>query len=261
MRSLVPRALPVFVALLLGAAAQAAPTPVKVEIPIVRPIQTYTLGQEGGQAEDEIYLLASGVANGQEFNKRIPEQGTVKAAPKTPPFEGKPATVWEGNLNDAEFAYVTVVLMQGSGKDEAKLKEFQGKLDAAAKGVAERSKKTLTTAESDKLIEETLKAQQGVVAKVKDTFSREKNTDHFGGLFNLIVWNNGGKITKRLDPVGLTFGEHYGVDAKIYTKLKYTRANVLEKDKAGGWNEVQFPPVDEDQPDVGTLHDYWLYAQ
>jgi len=90
MRSLVPRALPVFVALLLGAAAQAAPTPVKVEIPIVRPIQTYTLGQEGAQAEDEIYLLASGVANGQEFNKRIPEQGTVKAAPKTPPFEGKP---------------------------------------------------------------------------------------------------------------------------------------------------------------------------
>ena len=83
-----------------------------------------------------------------------------------------------------------------------------------AKGVAERSKKTLTTDESDKLIEETVKAQQEVVAKVKDTFSRDKKTDHFGGLFNIIVWNNNGKITKRLDPVGLTFGEHFGIDAE-----------------------------------------------
>jgi hypothetical protein len=251
MRSLVSRVLPVFVALLLGAAAaDAAPVPVKVEIPIVRPIQTYNLGQNGQQAEDEIYLLASGVAAGEEFHKRLPEQGTVKTAPKNPAFDGKPVTVWEGNLNDGEFAYVTVVLMQGAGKDDAKVKEFQGKLDAAARTVPERAKKAATTEETDKIVEQTLKAQQEVVAKVKDTFSREKNTDHFGGLFNLLVWNNGGKITKRLDPVGLTFGEHYGVDAKIYTKLKYTRANVLEKDKAGGWNEVQFAPVDEDNPEV-----------
>jgi hypothetical protein len=251
MRSLAYRVLPVFVALLLGTAAGAAPTPVKIEIPIIRPIQTYTLAKEGGgDAEDEIFLLTSGVAQGQEFTKRIPEQGTVKTAPKTPAFEGKPATIWEGTLNDGEFAYVTVVLMQGSGKDHAKLKEFQGKLDAAAKTVAERSKKTATTQDTDKVIEQTLKAQREVIAKVKDTFSREKNTDHYGGLFNLMVWNNGGKITKRLDPVGLTFGEHKGVDAKIYSKIKLTRTNVLEKAKDGGWNEVQFNPIDDDKPEV-----------
>ena len=250
MRSLVSRVLPVFTALLLGFAAQAAPTPVKIEIPIVRAIQTYNLGQNGQPAEDEIYLAVDGVAAGQEFHKHFPEQGTIKTAPKNPAFDGKPATVWEGSLNDGEFAYVTVLLMQGTGKDQAKLKEFEGKLDAAAKSVAERSKKTATTEETDKIVEQTVRAQQAVVAKVKDTFSREKNTDHFGGLFNLLVWNNGGKITKRLDPVGLTFGEHYGVDAKIYTKLKYTRANVMEKAPGSGWNEVQFPPIDEDKPEV-----------
>jgi hypothetical protein len=65
-----------------------------------------------------------------------------------------------------------------------------------------------------------------------------------------MVWNNGGKIVKRLDPVGLTFGEHYGTNEKIYTKLKYTRPNVLEKDEAGDWNEVQFAPVDDEEPTV-----------
>jgi hypothetical protein len=207
--------------------------------------------KEGTEGEDDVYLVAGGVAKGQEFQKRLPEQGALKVAPKKPAFTPeKPGVVWEGELADGEFAYVTVVLMHGDGKDAAKLKEFQGKLDAAAKGVAERSKKTLTTEESDKLIEETVKAQREVVTKVKDTFSREKNTDHFGGLFNVIVWNNAGKITKRLDPVGLTFGEHFGIDPKVYTKLKYTRPNVLEKDDAGDWNEVQFQPIDDDKPEV-----------
>jgi hypothetical protein len=84
---------------------------------------------------------------------------------------------------------------------------------------------------------------------VKDTFSRDKKTDHYGGLFSVLVWNNNGKITKRLDPVGLTFGEHFGIDAKVYTKLKYTRPNVLDKE-GNDWNEVQFPPVDDDKPEV-----------
>jgi hypothetical protein len=229
----------------------AAPTPVKIELPVVRAVQLYSMPRDGADGEDDVYLVASGVANGKEFQKRLPESGTMKVSPKKPAFSpDKPGAVWEGTLNDGEFAYVTVVLMQGEGKDQSKLKEFQSRLDAAAKKSPERSKKTLTTEESDKLIEGTLKAQRDVITRVKDTFAREKKTDHFGGLFNVFVWNNGGKIVKRLDPVGLTFGEHYGTDAKIYSKLKYTRANVLEKDNAGDWNEVQFAPVDDENPDV-----------
>lgn len=243
--------LPGFMLAGLSALAGAAPVPVKIEIPIVRAVQLYSMPRDDAEGEDDIYLVASGVAKGQEFQKRLPESGTIKVAPKKAAFSPeKPGVVWEGILNDGEFAYVTVVLMQGDGKDVARLKEFQGKLDAAAKKVAERSKKAINTDESDKIVEQTLKNQHEVVTKVKDTFSREKKTDHFGGLFNLLVWNNGGKVTKRLDPVGLTFGEHYGIDAKIYSKLKYTRPNVLEKDDAGDFNEVQFAPVDDDKPEV-----------
>ena len=254
MRFSASRVLPVCVALLvagLAPAADAAPTAVKIEIPIIRAIQLNSMPKGGAEGEDDLYLVVTGVAKGQELTKRLPDQGTIKIAPKKPAFSAdKPAVLWEGELNDGEFAYVTVLLMNGEGKDAAKLKEFQGKLDAAAKKVAERSKKTITTEDSDKIVEQTLKAQQEVVTKVKDTFSREKKTDHYGGLFNVLVWNNGGKIVKRLDPVGLTFGEHYGIDAKVYTKLKYTRPNVLDKDDAGDWNEVQFPPIDDDKPEV-----------
>ena len=235
----------------LASAALAAPVPVKVEIPIVRAIKPYAMLKDGeAEATDDVYLVASGVAKGQEFQKRFPEQGTLRVAPKKPAFADKPAVAWEGELNDGEFAYVTVVLMHGDGKDEAKFKEFHGKLDAAAKKSAERSKKTITSDESDKLIEGTLAAQQDVVTDVKQTFSRDKNTDHFGGLFNVFVWNNGGKITKRLDPVGLTFGEHAGIDPKIYTKLKNTLQNVLDKGKGGEWNEITLPPVDDENPNV-----------
>lgn len=235
----------------LSSAVEAAPMPVKVEIPIVRAIQPYTMMKEGeAETTDQAYLLVSGVARGQEIQKRIPEQGTLKVAPKNPAFADKPAVAWEGQLDDGEFAYVTVVLMHGEGKDQAKLKEFQAKLDAAAKKAAERSKKTITSEEGDKLIEATLAAQQEVITDVKQTFSRDKNTDHYGGLFNVFLFNNGGKLYKRLDPVGLTFGEHAGIDPKIYTKLKLTRPNVLEKDEAGDWNEVQLEPVDYEKPEV-----------
>lgn len=240
-------------ALALCPAAWAAPAQVKIDIPALRAIQLNVLAKDGQQAEDDVYLVAGGVAKGQEFTKRFPETGTLKAAPKKMPIEpAKPAVLWEGELAEGEFAYVTVVLMQGQGRDEAKFKEFQSRLADAAKNAAgeQRAKKTLTTEDSDKLVEQTVKAQREIITKVKDTFSRDKNTDHYGGLFNILVWNNGGRITKRLDPVGLTFGEHYGNDPKIYTKLKYTRPNVLEKDKGGDWNEVQFAPVDEDNPTV-----------
>ena len=39
----------------------------------------------------------------------------------------------------------------------------------------------------------------GVLTKnVKETFAREKKTDHYGGLFNILLWNNNGKLVKRL---------------------------------------------------------------
>jgi hypothetical protein len=138
--------------------------------------------------------------------------------------------------------------MHGDGKDAAKLKGFQEKLAGAVKGA--QGKKTITGDDFDTLLSDAVKGQQAVVTKVKETFSREKNTDHYGGLFNIMVWNSGGKISKRVDPVGLTFGEHYGVDPKIYTKLKYTRQNVLEQDDAGDWNEIQLAPVSDDEDAV-----------
>ena len=232
----------------LAPAVRAAPIPVKVDLPTTRVIQPNTMAEN---ADDDIYYIVSGVAKGKDVAARIPESGTIKIAPKKPAFTPeKPGVVWDGQLDDGEFAYLTVTLYQGEGKDAGPVKAFQAQLDEAAKKVAERSKAKITSDESDKLIEDTLKAQREVVTKVKDTLSREKKTDHFGGLFNLFVWNNGGKITKRLDPVGLTFGEHVGIDAKIYTKLKYTRSNVLEKTQDGDWNEVQFAAVDEDSPIV-----------
>src|SRR4029450_13150324 len=98
-----------------------------------------------------------------------------------------------------------------------------------------------------------IKAEQGVVTKVHDTLSRAKNTGHFNGLFNIIVLNDGGKLVKRLDPVGLTFGEHFGTDEKIYSKIKYTRNNVLvpESDAEDtAWFPQVFPPLSEDKQTV-----------
>ena len=227
----------------LASVAAAAPIPVKVDVTAIRPIQQYTM-KEG--SEDDVYVVVSGVANGQAVNKRLPDTGTMKGSPKKPPVTPKtPRTVWEGKLDEGEFAFLQVLLMHGEGKDQAKLKGFQDKLAAAVKGG--QGKKTLTSEEFDTLLSDAVKGQQEVVTKVKETFAREKNTDHYGGLFNIMVWNSGGKITKRLDPVGLTFGEHYGNDAKIYTKLKKTRSNVLVQDDGGDWNEVQLAPVSDEE--------------
>jgi hypothetical protein len=83
-----------------------------------------------------------------------------------------------------------------------------------------------------------------VIVKIKDLFSREKNTDHYGGLFNVTLWNSDGKIMKRVDPVGLTFGAHYGTKEKIYTKLKTTLENVLVEE-GGEWSQQKLGPVGE----------------
>ena len=39
--------------------------------------------------------------------------------------------------------------------------------------------------------------EQAVIAKIKNLFSRDKNTDHYAGLFNVFLWNDGVAIHKR----------------------------------------------------------------
>jgi hypothetical protein len=221
----------------------ASAVPVKIVMPNLRCIQNY---QVPAKEDDSAYMIVTGVAKGADVNKHIPESGTLVSNAKKPPItEKEPATLWEGDLGDGEFAYITVTLYQGKGEDAAK--KFQQQLEAAEKAVAERSKKTITADEAKKLAADTLKAEQGVVTKVHDTLSREKNTDHYGGLFNILVRNEGGKIVKRLDPVGLTFGEHFGTDLKIYTKIKWTRNNVMSADKDGEFYNEQLKPISDDK--------------
>jgi hypothetical protein len=234
-------------AFLLAPFASAAPVPVKVELSALRAIQLNTTEKD---ADDDVYLVVQGVAKGADVQKRVPDSGTLKANRKKQPITDKqPVTLWQGELDNGEYAFLTVLTFQGQGKDTAKVKQLQDQLAAAGK--AERSKKTLTPDDAKALATATVKAQQAVIKDVKNTFSREKKTDHYGGLFNVLVWNNNGKITKRLDPVGLTFGEHYGLDAKIYTKLKYTRNNVFEQDPDNkDWFETQYGPLNDDEDAV-----------
>jgi hypothetical protein len=204
----------VFAACSAGSAF-AAPVPVKVDMTYLRCIQNYAIAAKD---DDPVYLTVSGIAKGAEVTKRIPDSGTMEAGTKKPAVDDKkPVTLWEGELNDGEFAVVTVALYQGKGDDAAK--GFDKQIQGAAKGVAERSKKTLKGDEVKTLATALVKAEQGVVTKVHDTLSRAKDTDHFNGLFNIVVLNDGGKIVKRLDPVGLTFGEHFGTNEKIYSKI------------------------------------------
>ena len=231
---------------LWGTAARAAGVPVTVDCTSIRAIQTYAVGQN---ATDEAYLIVTGVAAGKPIDERLPKTGALPAAPKQPAVsEDKPLQLWKGDLDDKQFLVLTVTLMQGKGADEARNKQFLQKLMAADQQVPGWSQPTLASAgDLKKLAQATLKADQGIVKDIKKIYSREQNTDHFGGQFTLIVWNNAGKLVKRLDPVGLTFGEHYGNDIKIYSKLKLTRNNVLVKNPKGQWEEQQVEPVNDDQ--------------
>jgi hypothetical protein len=226
-----------------ASAALAAPIPTKVDLSALRAIQVNNI-QQGG--DDDVYVLVSGVAKGQDVNLRIPASGTLKANPKKPAITDKqPQTLWQGALDDGEFAFLTVVVMQGAGQDQGKVKAFQDQLNAAAKQAGDRSKKSLDAGGIAGLHKQILATQRPIITKIKDTFSRDKKTDHFGGLFNVSVINSGGRLVKRVEPVGLTFGEHYGTDPKIYTKLKYTRNNVFEQEDKE-WFETQYGPVSDE---------------
>ena len=229
----------------LSAGSRAAAVPVTIECTSLLSIQTYNLGEN---ATDQAYLLVSGQHSGQAIDERLPKDKAWEAAPKHPAVTDKsPVQLWKGELNDGEFVLLTVTLMQGNGQDAARAKQFIDKLNAADQQTPDWKKKTLASPkELTQLAESVLKANQSVIKKIKDIFSREKNTDHYGGQFTVIVWNNGGKLVKRLDPVGLTFGEHNGNDVKIYSKLKNTRNNVLVQDQ-GQWQEEQMEPLNDDQ--------------
>jgi hypothetical protein len=230
-------------------AALAAAVPASVEITSITPVQTYNVGET---ATDQAYVLVTGVAAGKSVTGRFPQTGAWTAAPKQPPVDPKkPVELWKGSLDDGQFALVTVTLMQGKGDDAAKIKDFTGKLEAANKSIADLGKPTLGSADDlKKLAAEKVKADRAVISKIKDTFSREKNTDHYGAQFSVILWNNKGKVVKRLDPVGLTFGEHNGLDVKIYTKLKNSRNNVISKNEKGQWEMQQFEPTNDDSTEV-----------
>ena len=240
----------------LAAPVRAAAVPVQVNLTNLRAIGTYALDVK---ADDKAYLVVNGVAKGQDVNARVPKEGTLAAAPKKQPVsEKEPAELWKGELDNGEFALLTVTLFHApegeATADAAATTKFLEDLAAAGKGVAARAKKTLTADEVKALAAETLKAHQGVVTKATDkkagTLGRSKNTDHFGGQFTLIVFNDNGKIAKRLDPIGLTFGEHYGTDVKAYTKLKLTRNNVLVQDEGGAFFPQQFTPVSDDKKTI-----------
>jgi hypothetical protein len=228
----------------MAAATHAAAVPITVDCTDLIDIQSYNLGED---ASDQAYLLVTGDAAGKQIDERLPKTGTWTAAPKKTPVDAKnPVELWKGDLDDGQDAVITVTLLQGKG-DDALNKTYLDALKAAEQKVPGSDAKTLASADDlKKLAEAKLKADQSVVTKIKTFYSRDKKTDHFGGQFTLILWNHGGKIVKRLDPVGLTFGEHYGNDPKVYSKLKNTRNNVLMKNEQNEWEEQQLEPVSDD---------------
>jgi hypothetical protein len=233
----------------LAGLARAAAAPVTVDLTSIIDIQSYNLGED---ASDQTYLLVSGIADGKPIDLRFPKDKTWTAAPKKMPVDPKnPVEMWKGELNDNQFAVLTITLMQGKGEDAALNKKYLDAVNAAdAKAPGYDGKMLASPDALKKLAEDLVKANQSVVSKIKEMYSREKNTDHFGGQFTVILWNNNGKIVKRLDPVGLTFGEHYGNDIKIYSKLKNTRNNVLVRNEKGELETQNLEPLNDDQTAV-----------
>lgn len=234
----------------------AAPAPVSIDFTGLRAIQKFTLDSA---ADDAAFVLVDGVAAGADFASRLPEAGkTWAAAPKKPAVSEKAAiSLWKGELKDGEFAVVTVILFQGENKDAAASKAFQQQIIEASKKAPEFAKKMLTVDDFKALTGEVVKhqwqfgslvkSQQPVVAAARKTFARSAGGDHYGGLFNVVVWNDGAAVRKRVLPVGVTYGEHYGTDEKVYTKLKFTRDNVFNKDEKGEWSSEQLSPLSDDE--------------
>jgi hypothetical protein len=239
------------VAAVVGLAALAAPAahavPVSVDLTGLMAAGVYN---EKSSGDDQAYFLLTGSAKGKALEPaKLPKESAWTVARKKPAADAKkPVALWSGDLADGEFAVLTFTLFQGAGSDDAKLKAYAGQLAAAAKAVpAAAGAKLASPEEAVKLSTDLLKAQRAVVTDVKKTFSREAKTDHFGGQFTVLTWNNGGKVWNRVDPVGLTFGEHYGTKEKVYTKIKNTRQNVLVQDETGDWSEQALLPLNDEE--------------
>lgn len=234
---------------LLSPLARAA-VPVEVKLDSLRCIQTQALDMK---VDDQVYAVVSGVAKGEEVSLRIPESGTLAAAPKKVPV-AEPVSLWKGELDNGQFVHLTFTLLIAPEGEEtadpAATKSFLDAVNAAGKSVSLREKKTLTADEMKTLADETLKAHREVITNVKETLERSKKTEVFAGQFTVTMLNDGGKIVKRIDPVGLTFGEHFGTDVKIYSKLKLTRNNVLIQDEGGQYFPQQLQPVSQDRTQV-----------
>ena len=128
-------------ACLSASLASAAAVPVEVDCSSLNAIQTYNVGES---ATDQTYVLVSGMVDGKAVSERFPKTGTWPAAPNQTPIDSKkPVEMWKGSLEDGHYAVLTVVLMQGEGKDAAKTKDLMDKLAAAEKGVAALAKPTL----------------------------------------------------------------------------------------------------------------------
>ncbi|HEX8911033.1 MAG TPA: hypothetical protein VF796_01650 [Humisphaera sp.] len=229
-------------------AAPASAVPVTLDLTGMRAIQTYALAEK---ADDQAYIVVTGIAKGKELDAaKFPKDAPWVTGPKKPAVsDKKPVNLWTGDLADGEFAAITVTLIQGKG-DAAAVKAYLDKKAAAEKGVAARGAAKLAKPDELKaLAEALLKAHREVVVKdAKATLGgRDKNTDHFGGQFTVIAANVGGNVVKRIDPVGLTFGEHFGdKNEKVYSKIKRTRRNAFVQDDAGDWTEVMLEPTTDD---------------
>jgi hypothetical protein len=225
-------------------AASAKAVPVSVDLTGLHVMQPFA---DEKDASDDAYVVVTGVAKGKALETSKAGPWSVSRKKAADISDKKPAVLWAGELDNGEFVEVTATLFQGKGND-AKTKEFTAKLaDAEKKVPALAQPKIADEAAATKLATDLLAAHREVITNIKTMFNREAKTDHYGGEFTLIVWNNNGKIVNRLDPVGLTFGEHYGTKEKIYTKLKQTRQNVLVPDETGDLAQKWLGPVDDDE--------------
>jgi len=239
-------------ALLVGAAdLNAAAVEVKIELPNIRTIQTNTVGEN---KTDDLYLLVTGVAQGAPVARQLPEGKTWKSNPKEPAVTPAAKVVlWEGKLEEGQFIALTVAASAGSadGKvDEAKRKEYFEKKAASDKKVEALTAGKLADAKAIEAARQAVNKQNAAFYKSINELYPKRKGDSYVGAFDVIVANVGGKILKRVTPTGLLAGEHYGTAVKQYSKIKYTRENVLTKDANGQFYELQMEPMGENDESV-----------
>jgi hypothetical protein len=230
------------VATLTASLAPVIAADVKIEIPAIRSIQTNTPGE--GKS-DQVYLLVTGIAKGEAVAKQLPDGKSFKASPKEQPVDGKSAvTVWEGKLDEGQSVVLTVAAFAGGKITDDQRKAYFEKKAASDKKI-EMTKPT----DKDSLNKARAMLSKQNVAFYKaigELFPKQKG-DHYVGAFDVFVINIGGTIHKRITPTGLLHGEHYGTGVKQYSKIKYTRENVLTKDENGQFYELQMEPTAENE--------------